>query len=184
MKHAKSIITLISVVLLAIVIADPLLTNTADAAAVLESDSAASANLGKPFRIVARGRAFLKPAEGRPNQTFYVTEMSLEFLIQQRGNRGVLLSVSGGELLLNDSLYVFDEGVGFAARPEEGSLIVAVVFGFRINMTGPNGEATILSFVGGIKRTHRAGPVLIMRGSLTMGDTKVMLAQLGRIHQA
>ncbi|TFF96045.1 hypothetical protein EU546_02210 [Candidatus Thorarchaeota archaeon] len=184
MKHAKTIITLTSVLVLAIVVATPLLTTPADAAAVLDSASAASANISESFSIVARGRAVATPTEDDTRRELYLTNMSLTFLIEAKGARGVILSVADGRISLNDSVFTFDEGHGFAARPESGDLNVTVVFGFRINFTGPEGEVAQLSLVGGVKRTWRFGPILIMRGQLTVGDSVFMLGQLGRIHRA
>ena len=183
MKHAKSLTTLASVLVLAFVIANPLLATTADAAAVLDSPSAAAANLGVSFEIVARGRAGVQPTPEAAFEGTHSTTMTLEFVIEERATRGVLLSITRGEISLNGTVFVFDEGVGFAARPEVGTLNVTVVFGFRINVTGPSGESAELVFLGGVRRTQRVGPLLIMRGQLVAGETVFMLGQLGRIHR-
>ncbi len=182
MKHAKTI-TLTSVLVLVFAIVTPLLTTTADAAAVLESPPAATANIGASFEIVARGRAGPVVTEDEFRFT-YVTRMTLEFTIEEIAPRGVLLRVQGGMFTLNDTEFRVDEGVGFAARPQNSEINVTVVFGFKINMTGPNGEAASLAFVGGVKRTQRFGPVLIMRGILNVDDAAFVVAQLGRIHRA
>jgi hypothetical protein len=183
MKHAKFLITLAPVLVLAFVIATPLLTTPADAAAVLQSPSAAAANLGESFEIVARGRAGVQPDQDGTFEVTLSTQMNLEFTIEERATQGVLLSTTQGEIILNDTVFVFDEGVGFAARPEAEALNVTVVFGFRINMTGPNGETAELVLLGGVKRTQRVGPVLIMRGRLVVGETVFVLGQLGRIYR-
>ena len=168
MKHAKSLTTLASVLVLAFVIANPLLATTADAAAVLDSPSAAAANLGVSFEIVARGRAGVQPTPEAAFEGTHSTTMTLEFVIEERATRGVLLSITRGEISLNGTVFVFDEGVGF---------------GFRINVTGPSGESAELVFLGGVRRTQRVGPLLIMRGQLVAGETVFMLGQLGRIHR-
>ena len=182
MKHAK-IISLTSVLVLALTIVTPLLTTNADAAAVLQLPTAAAANIGESFEIMARGRAGCQPSEGEEFQFTYLTRMTVGFVIEKRGDRGVVLSICVGTFSLNDTLFTVDEGVGFAARPQVGELNVTVVFGFRLNMTGPDGGSASLIFVGGVKRTQRLDPVLIIKGILDMDGTVFMFAQLGKIHR-
>ena len=84
---------------------------------------------------------------------------------------------------MNDTLFEFDEGLGIAGRPEEGRFNGTIVFGFRINVTGPNGEVAQLEFRGFVKRTQEHGPLLIMQGRLVLDNQVFVFRQIGRIHR-
>ncbi|MCK4566543.1 MAG: hypothetical protein KAU48_04460, partial [Candidatus Thorarchaeota archaeon] len=77
----------------------------------------------------------------------------------------------------------FDEGLGIAGRPEEGRFNGTIVFGFRINVTGPNGEEVQLEFRGFVKRTQERGPLLLMQGRLVLDDQVFVFRQIGLIHK-
>jgi hypothetical protein len=161
----------------------PIFATTADAVAVLESPATAAANLGVSFEILARGRAGEAPVNRTELEADYVTNMTLQFTILGRGDRGIILDVLSGQFSLNSTIYTFDLGRGFAARPVRSELNVTAIFGFRINMTGPDDVQAQLIFLGGIKRTTNHGPVLVMRGRLIVGDQVFVIGQLGRIHR-
>ncbi|MFW9843541.1 MAG: hypothetical protein ACFFEV_03080, partial [Candidatus Thorarchaeota archaeon] len=139
MRITKKSMTLLSALALVFIIASPLMAPTVDAASVLETEAAATASIGDTFEILARGRGGYT-LEIEEFEADYLTQMNLEFTIIRRGERGVLLEVLDGCFSLNDTTYDFDEGFGIAGRPEQGRFNGTIVFGFRINVTGPNGE--------------------------------------------
>ncbi|MHA1769900.1 MAG: hypothetical protein ACTSV3_08670 [Candidatus Thorarchaeota archaeon] len=183
MNHKKKFVTFVSSLVLMMLVISPIFATTADAAAVLESPVAATANLGQSFEILARGRAGDLPAERSEFKAIYFTNMTLRFTIVARGERAVLLDVLGGRFSLNSTVFLFDEGIGFAARPERSDLNVTVVFRFKINMTGPDGVEAQLVLLGGVKRVPGRAPLLIMRGLVTVGSSAYVFRQLGRIHR-
>jgi len=183
MKHAKKSLTILSVVALVFIIAFPLMTSTADAASVLEKEAAATASIGNTFEIQARGRGGYTLEDMENFEADYFAQMNLEFTITRRGERGVLLEVLDGHFLLNDTTYDFDEGLGIVARPEQGRFNGTMVFGFRINITGPNDEVAQLEFRGIVKRTQEHGPLLIMQGRLVIENQVFVFRQVGRIHR-
>jgi hypothetical protein len=158
-------------------------TPTADAAAVLESPAAAAASVGDSFGILARGRGGFWTDSIEEFTTNYQTQMSLSFLIARRGERGVLLQVLAGKFSLNDTLYSFIDGIGFAGRPQDERLNETIVFGFRVNVTDSQGESGQLEFIGRVRRTDSNYPFLVMRGKLTFGDLAFVFAQIGRIYK-
>jgi hypothetical protein len=183
MKHAKKLLIIASVSVLILLLASPMFTTTADAAVVLESPAAAAASVGDSFGIVARGRGGFRTDSIEEFTANYQTQMSLNFLIARRGERGVLLQVLTGTFSINDTVYSFNDGIGFAGRPQDGRFNKTIVFGFRINVTGPSGERGQLEFIGRVRRTESNGPFLVMRGRLILGDSAFVFAQIGRIHR-
>lgn len=184
MKHAKKLLTLTSALILVFLVAFPSFATT-DAALVLESPVAATASIGDSFLIHARGRAGLQPEERSDFVANYFTEMDLEFRILRRGERGVVLEVLGGSFSLNSTAYTFDEGLGVAGKPQNERFNgTDLVFGFRINATGPNGENAELTLLGGVKRNQDIQPILIMKGRVIISDTYFVFGQLGRIQRA
>jgi len=183
MKHAKKTLTIFSALALVFIIAFPLMTTTVDAASVLEKEAAATASIGDTFEILARGRGGFTIEDMEDFKANYLTQMELDFKITRRGERGVMLEVLDGHFSLNDTTFDFDEGLGLAGRPEEGTFNGTIVFGFRINVTGPNGEEAQLEFRGFVKRTQELGPLLLMRGRLVLEDQVFVFRQIGRIHR-
>ena len=183
MKHATKLLTICSALVLVFIVAFPMFTATVDAATVLESPAAATASVGDSFEIIARGRGGSKVDNRKDFIANYQTRMSLDFLIARQGVRGVILEVIDGDFALNDTIFSFDDGLGFAGRPQDERLNGTIVFGFRINMTGPQGEIAQLEFLGCVRRTGDNGPFLFMKGRLTIGETIFVFAQLGRIHR-
>jgi hypothetical protein len=183
MKRAKKTLTLLSALALVFIIAFPLMTTTVDAASVLEREAAATASIGDTFEILARGRGGFTLEDMENFEADYLTNMTLEFTITRRGERGVLLEVLDGQFSLNDTVFEFNEGLGIAGRPEEGRFNGTLVFGFRINVTGPDGEVAQLKFRGIVKRTLEHGPLLIMQGRLVLEDQIFVFRQIGRIHR-
>ena len=184
MKHATKLLTLGSVFVLVFIVAAPMFTVPADAATVLESPTAATASLGDSFGIIARGRGGTLVDNREEFLANYQTRMSLNFTIARQGERGVILEVLAGEFALNDTIFSFDDGIGFAGRPQDERLNGTIVFGFRINMTDPLGETAQLEFLGRVRRTENNGPLLFMKGRLTIGEMVFVFAQIGRIHRA
>lgn len=184
MKHAKKIVTITSAIVLVFIVALPMFTATVDAATVLESPAAATASIGDSFEILARGRGGFRVENREDFLANYKTRMSLEFMIARQGERGVLLEVLTGDFALNDTIFTFIDGVGFAGRPLNERLNGTIVFGFRINMTGAQGESAQLEFIGRVRRTENNGPFLLMKGRLTIGEEVFVFAQIGRIHRA
>ena len=184
MKHAAKILTITSALVLVFIVALPMFTAAADAATVLESPAAATASIGDSFQILARGRGGFRVENREDFLTNYKTRMSLEFVIARQGERGVLLEVITGDFALNDTIFTFTDGVGFAGRPQNERLNGTIVFGFRINMTGVQGESAQLEFIGGVRRTENNGPLLFMKGRLSIGEEVFLFAQIGRIHRA
>jgi hypothetical protein len=184
MKHATKLLTISSVLVLVFIVAAPMFTVPADAAAVLESPTAATASVGDSFGIVARGRGGPRVEIREDFLANYPTQMNLNFLIARQGEHGVILEVLDGEFALNDTTFTFDDGLGFAGRPQDERLNGTIVFGFRINMTGPQGENAQLEFLGRVRRTENNGPFLVMKGRLTIGEVIFVFAQAGRIHRA
>jgi len=183
MKHAKKSLTILSALALVFIIAFPLMTTTVDAASVLEKEAAATASIGDTFEILARGRGGYTLEDMESFEADYLTNMTLEFTITRRGELGVLLEVLDGHFSLNETIFEFDEGLGIAGRPVEGRFNGTIVFGFRINVTGPNGEVAQLEFRGIVKRTLEHGPLLIMQGRLVLEDQTFVFRQIGRIHR-
>lgn len=183
MKHAKKSLTILATLALVFIIAFPLMTTTVDAASALEKEAAAIASIGDTFEILARGRGGYILEDMEEFEADYLTQMDLTFTIARRGERGVLLEVLDGHFSLNDTTFEFDEGLGVAGRPEEGRFNGTLVFGFRINVTGPNGEVAQLAFRGIVKRTQEHGPLLIMQGRLVLDDQVFVFRQIGRIHR-
>ncbi|MHA1138305.1 MAG: hypothetical protein ACTSSE_17635 [Candidatus Thorarchaeota archaeon] len=183
MKITKKSLTILSALVLVFIIAFPLITTTVDAASVLEKEAAATASIGDTFEILARGRGGYTLEDIEEFKADYLTNMTLEFTITRRGERGVLLEVLDGSFSLNDTTFGFDEGLGIAGRPEEGRFNGTIVFGFRINVTGPNGEVAQLEFRGIVKRIQEHGPLLIMQGRLVLEDQIFVFRQFGRIHR-
>jgi hypothetical protein len=137
--------------------------------------------LERTFEILARGRAGELPENRSEFEANIFTNMTLQFAILARGERGVILDVQEGHFSLNSTIFSFDVGRGFAARPVQSNLNVTATFGFRINMTGPEDIEAQLIFLGGVRRTPDYGPLLVMRGRLIIGDTTYVFGQLGRI---
>jgi hypothetical protein len=183
MKHAKKSFTLLSTLALVFIIAFPLMTTTVDAASVLEKEAAAIASIGDTFEILARGRGGFTPEDIDAFDADYFTRMELEFTITRRGERGVLLEVHEGSFSLNDTIFEFDDGLGIAGRPEESRFNGTLIFGFKINVTGPNGEVAQLGFRGIVKRTQEHGPLLVMLGRLVLDNQVYVFRQIGRIHR-
>jgi len=183
MTHAKKSLTILSALALVFIIAFPLIASTVDAASVLEKEAAATASIGDTFEILARGRGGYTLEDMTNFEAVYFTQMNLEFTIIRRGERGVLLEALDGHFSLNDTIYEFDRGFGIVARPEEGRFNGTMVFGFRINATGPNGEVAQLEFRGIVKRTQEHGPLLIMQGQLVLENQTFVFRQVGRIHR-
>jgi hypothetical protein len=183
MKHAKKSLTILSALALIFIIAFPLTTTTVDTASVLEKEAAATASIGDTFKILARGRGGYTLENMDEFNADSVTQMSLEFTITRRGERGVLLEVLDGHFSLNDTLFQFDGGLGIAGRPVEERFNGTMVFGFRINVTGPDGEVAQLEFRGIVKRIQEHGPFLIMRGRLVLENQVFVFRQIGRIHR-
>jgi hypothetical protein len=184
MKHAKKLLTLTSAMLLVFLVAFPSFATT-DAALVLESPVAATASIGDSFFIHARGRVGFQPEERDDFVVNYFAEMDLKFRILGRGERGVVLEVLSGSFSLNSTAFVFDEGLGIAGNPQNERFNgTELVFGFRINATGPNSENAELAFLGGVKRIQDIRPILIMKGRVIISDTSFVFGQLGRIQRA
>jgi hypothetical protein len=183
MRITKKSLTLLSALALVFIIAFPLMTSTVDAASVLEKEAAATASIGDTFEILARGRGGYTLENMEEFEANYLTNMDLEFTITRRGERGVLLEVLDGSFSLNDTIFEFDEGLGIAGRPEEGRFNGTLVFGFRINVTGPDGEVAQLEFRGIVKRTLEHGPLLVMQGRLVLENQVFVFRQIGRIHR-
>lgn len=183
MNHTKKSLTILSALALVFIIAFPLMTTTVDAASALENEAAAIANIGNSFEILARGRGGYTIEDMEEFEASYFTQMNLTFAITRRGERGVLLEVHDGYFSMNGTTFVFDEGLGIAGRSEEGRFNGTIVFGFRINITGPNGEVAQLAFRGIVKRTQERGPLLIMQGRLILDDQVFVFRQIGRIHR-
>ena len=184
MKHAKKSLTILSALAFVFIIAFPLMTTTVDAASVLEREAAVTASIGDTFEILARGRGGNTLEDMDEFKADYLTHMDLEFTITRRGERGVLLEVLDGHFSLNDTIFEFDEGgLGIVGRPEEGRFNGTLVFGFRINVTGPDGEVAQLAFRGIVKRTFEHGPLLVMQGRLVQEDQVFVFRQIGRIHR-
>ena len=183
MKHAKKSLTILSALALVFIIAFPLMTTTVDAASVLENEAAATASIGDTFEILARGRGGYTLEDMENFKAEYLTSMALEFTITRRGERGVLLEVLDGKFSLNDTTFAFNEGFGIAGRPEQGRFNGTIIFGFRINVTGSDGEVAQLEFRGIVKRTQEHGPLLIMKGRLVLEGQIFVFRQLGRIHR-
>jgi hypothetical protein len=183
MKVPKKSLTILSAFALVFIIAFPLMTTTVDAASVLEREAAATASIGDTFEILARGRGGFTLEDMEDFEANYLTHMDLDFTIARRGERGVLLEVLDGQFSLNDTIFEFDEGIGIAGRPAEGRFNGTLVFGFRINVTGPDGEIAQLEFRGIVKRTLEHGPILVMQGRLVLEDQVFVFRQIGRIHR-
>jgi hypothetical protein len=183
MNNAKKSLTIISAFALVFLVAFPLMATTVDAASVLEKEAAAISSIGNSFEILARGRGGYTLENMDEFEAAYFTQMNLDFTITRRGERGVVLDVLNGHFSLNDTTFDFDEGFGIAGRPEVGIFNGTIVFGFRINVTGPNGENAQLEFRGIVKRTQEHGPLLIMQGRLVLENQVFVFRQIGRIHR-
>jgi len=183
MNRAKKSLTILSTLTLVFIIVFPLMTSTVDAASVLETEAAATASIGDSFEILARGRGGFTIEDMENFEADYLTRMELDFKISRRGDRGVLLEVLDGHFSLNDTTFDFDEGLGIAGRPEESKFNGTIVFGFRINVTGPNGEEAQLGFRGFVKRTEERGPLLLIQGRLVLDDQVFVFRQIGIIHR-
>jgi hypothetical protein len=183
MKRASKLLTLSSALVLVFIVAFPMFTATADAAVVLESPTAAAASVGNSFQILARGRGGSMVDNRNDFLANYQTRMSLDFKIVRQGERGVLLEVLAGKFALNDTVFTFDDGVGFAGRPQDERLNGTIMFGFKINMTGSQGEIAQLVLLGRVRRNSDIGPFLFMKGKLTINEAVFVFAQIGRIHK-
>jgi hypothetical protein len=183
MKHAKKVLILTSALVLIFIVVSPVFITTADAATVLESPAAATAAIGDSFEIVARGRGGFRVGDLKEFEADYQTRMSLDFTIARRGERGVLLQVLACAFSINGSILSFDDGVGFAGRPQSELSNGTIVFGFRINVTGTSGESGQLELIGRVTRSQTSGPLLFMRGRLVLGESIFVFAQIGRIHR-
>lgn len=183
MKHAKKSLTILSALVLVFIVAFPLMTTTVDAASVLETEAAVNANIGNTFEVLARGRGGYTIEDMNEFKADCLTQMDLEFTITRSGEHGVLLEVLHGSFSLNDTLFEFDEGLGIAGRPEEGRFNGTIIFGFRINVTGLNGEPAQLEFRGRVRRTQEHGPLLFMQGRLVLENQIFVFRQIGRIHR-
>jgi hypothetical protein len=183
MKLTSKLLTLSSALVLVFIVAFPMFTPTADAAAVLESPTAAAASVGSSFEILARGRGGSMLDNRDDFLANYQTRMSLDFKIARQGERGVLLEVLAGKFALNTTVFTFDDGIGFAGRPQDERLNGTIMFGFKINMTGSQGEIAQLVLLGLVRRTSDIGPFLFMKGRLTINGAVFVFAQIGRIHK-
>jgi hypothetical protein len=180
MTHVKKIALALASISLVALIVLPLLVSPVDAAAVLESETTAQASLGDSFYIEARGVA------GTRNDDFTsraLIKMYFEFTIIRNGTRGVMFEVQSGYLTINQTRYVMREGFGFAGRPSEGRFNSTIVFGFRFNMTGPDGEDISVGLLGAVIRNRDGRPTLIMRGHIQINDSDFSLVQRGIIHR-
>ena len=183
MNHAKKAITVLSATILLLIIASPMLIAPADAASVLEKETTANASIGEAFEILARGRGGFRTESIEDFKANYVTQMKLHFLFSRRVERGVVLDVLDGSFSMNETSFTFDTGLGIAGRPTQGTDNGTIVFGFRINMTSSSNATAQLEFVGRVKRTQYFGPVLIMKGRLTIDGQIFVFGQIGRIHR-
>ena len=181
MTSAKKLISFVSVLVLMSLVISPIFATTADAVAVLESPATATAHVGRAFEVLARGRAGNAADNRSEFEADSSTNMTLEFTIIGRGERGVILGVVRGHFSLNSTLFSFIDGRGFAARPVQSDLNITATFGFRINMTGPGDIEAQLIFLGGVRGAPDYRPLLVMRGQLIIGNTIHVFGQLGRI---
>ena len=183
MKLPKKTITFLTAIVILLVITLPLMTTTVDAATVLEKEAAAAASIGNSFEILARGRGSFKTEDIEDFQVNYRTRMNLCFLIAFKGERGVILQILEGSFAINETDYSFDDGIGVAGRPTQGDFNGTIIYGFRINVTSSTEEIGQLEFVGRVERTQNYGPLLIMKGRLTLDEQSFVFGQIGRIHR-
>ncbi len=167
----------VSLAILLVFSLSPLLT---DAAAILDSPGAAAASLGNSFEIKAIGEAIANTTDGSVRA---LTKMHLEFTIVRNGTRGVLFQVNSGYLVMNYTRYEIQEGIGLAGRPREGRFNNTIVFGFRVNLTGYDGDAAQLVFRGFVARNEAKGPILYMQGRITLESVQYYLIQRGNVHR-
>lgn len=177
--HAKKVATSATAGAFLLLLALPFVVVQTDAAAVLDTPQTAGVQIGTILQINAYG-------EGRANASGAVlralTSMNLVFEVTQKGQRGALFTVKTGSFVLNSTGFVISEGVGVAGRPEEGRLNGTVVFVFRFNMTGTDGVTTEVTLRGIVMRHEGRAPVLMMRGTFSVGGLTWLLRQSGRIH--
>ncbi|TFG34485.1 hypothetical protein EU527_02885 [Candidatus Thorarchaeota archaeon] len=183
MKIAMKAITFLSLAVLLFIITLPMLTTTVDAASVLEREAAAAASIGDTFEILARGRGGIKSESVESFQANFKTQMELCFLLSLRGEYGVVIEVLEGHFSINDTRYSFDNGLGIVGRPTQGEFNGPIIFGFRINVTNTAEEIAQLEFVGRVRRTQDYGPLLLMKGQMTLDTQVFVFGQIGRIHR-
>jgi hypothetical protein len=147
----------------------------------LETTNAKGTKLGDAFYIDSRGRA--APKDDDESIIHALTKMHIEFILSQKGRRGVLFEITCGTFIMNSTRFSFSEGIGFAGRPTEGRFNNTVVFGFRFNMTESDGEVAEVGLLGRVKRTEKLGPVLVMKGRIEFDGFTYGFIQAGKIHR-
>ena len=181
LKRAKKKAIALAAMSFVFLLALPIFAVPTDAAAVLDYPDSARVEIGTAFYIDARGEGNSRESsEG----SRVLTSMHLEFEVSARGERGVLFIITSGSFVANYTHYELTDGIGAAGRPQEGRFNKTIVFIFRFNMTGPNGEIIQAKVFGFVKRTQDYGPVLVMGGSAVLDGIDYAIRQLGRIHRA
>ena len=181
MKHARKALILTAAASISFLFVLPLLVTPTDAASVLETTNARGAEIGDAFYIDSRGGAIANDSDG--NKIRALTKMHIEFTLTRRGLRGVIFEVTSGTFTMNYTQFSFSKGVGVAGRPTEGRFNGTVVFGFKFNMTDPDGRLAEVGLLGKVKRTEEHGPVLVMKGRINLDGLTYSFIQAGKIHR-
>ena len=181
MKHARKILVLTAAASISLLFIMPLLIAPTDAYSVLDTTNAKGAKIGDAFYIESRGGAAAKDSD--ENLVRVLIKMHIEFTLARRGLRGVIFEMTSGTFTMNLTQLSFSEGMGFAGRPREGRFNGTVVFGFKFNMTGPDGKLAEVGLIGKVKRTEEYGPVLVMKGRINFDGLTYGFIQAGKLHK-
>jgi len=179
MMHAKQAAVVASAAVFLVLLSLPFIVVPTDAAAVLDTPETARLGIGTVLQIDARGTAQANVDE---EVVRALTTMSLVFEITQKGQHGALFAVMSGSLVLNTTRFVVTNGIGVAGRPEMGRFNGTVVFVFRFNMTKTDGTIVQVTLRGIVVRSEGHGPILAMRGTMSVDNLSWVLRQFGRVH--
>ncbi len=158
----------------------PLMAPGATAAEVGSSLTASSVEPGQPFEIHARGTASVEDVPDGPNA---LTRMHLVFTVVSTETGRVVLAVQSGRVVLNDTGYIVSCGRGVAARLRSGRFEGSIGFGFRVNLTSPDGHPARMLLRGVIVRNGDGHPRVGFRARLDDGVLTWQVRLLARTHR-
>ncbi|MFX0106987.1 MAG: hypothetical protein ACFE7R_01765 [Candidatus Hodarchaeota archaeon] len=180
MRYARGLVVGTAAIAVILLLAMSMFAAPVDAATVLETENARGAEVGDSFHIKALGQAGVR-VNGELVRA--LTNMEIDFELAEKGSRRVRFEITNGFFEMNYTRFLLTEGVGAAGRPAEGEFNGTIVFGFRFNCTSEDDSSAEVILVGKVVRTEDNGPVLVMKGRITIGNVDYLFRQLGRIQR-
>ncbi len=180
MKITKKIVSAAIPISFLLLLALPTFVASIGNTSVLESSKTSKIAIGDSFVIRARG---ITNSSSDYSDTHTRTRMRITIQTVRIDQRGIRLNVTGGQFYLGHTKYNVADGFGIVGCLKESRFNNTIVFGFRLNMTGPDGELAELFFKGILLPSKKQMHIVAIRGILSLESLDIGLAQRGVIHK-